>query len=295
MKTSERFDVYQLVTDKIITLLESGVVPWRKPWAAADGGAPKNLVSGKEYRGINVWMLHASGYSSPYWVSYKQAQDLGGNVRKGEKSSLAVFWKMLKVTDKDAQPGDNKTKQVPVLRYYHVFNLEQCDGIEYPKPEPQLPFFDPVAEADKLVDGFKNPPSIVHTGGKAFYRRSEDRVTMPEKTSFSGVPEYYSTLFHELIHATGHDSRLKRLQNSVEGFGSTSYAKEELVAEMGAGFLCAISGIENATLENSAAYIANWLGRLKDDRKLVVHAAAQAQKAVDWITGKTFEEKAGEE
>lgn len=238
---NERGDVYQIVTDRIIALLEAGVVPWHKPWRG--GHAPANLVSGKEYRGVNVWMLGASGFSSPYWLSYKQAQEMGGNVRKGEKSSIAVFWKMLQVEDKAEAKG-------------------------------------------KLV------PELTHLAQRACYCRASDTVNMPDRRTFDSEPEYYSTLFHELTHATGHESRLGRLQNSVSGFGSTSYAKEELVAEMGASFLSARAGIELRTIDNFAAYIASWLGRLKDDRKLVVHAAAAAQKAVDFIGGKLAQEGA---
>lgn len=301
MKTNdsaERFDVYQLVTDRMIELLENGVVPWRKPWVG--GAAPVHLVSKKPYRGANVWLLGAAGYSSPYWVSYKQAADLGGHVRKGEKSSLAVFWKLLDI--KPGEAGENggdgaKTKKVPVLRYYRVFNLEQCDGIQAPVLEAEAnptPDFEPIAQAEQLVQGMPDKPAITHNEARAYYARNEDRVNMPKREAFVGEAEYYATLFHELVHSTGHDSRLARLQNSVSGFGSTSYAKEELVAEMGASYLCALAGIENATIENAAAYIQNWLSVLKNDRKLVVNAAAAAQKAVDFITAPAAAEEESE-
>lgn len=290
MQKTERLDIYQIVTDKIVALLESGTVPWRKPWSDSPSVQPLNLVSNRPYQGINMWMLNAAGYASPYWLTYKQAKELGGNVRKGEKSSIAVFWKLWDAESTTAE-GKEEKKLVPILKYYNVFNVAQCEGIEYPKPETKLPAFDPIEEAETLIAAFPNPPRLTHNEQQAYYSRQDDRVNMPDKLTFESLPRYYSTLFHEFVHATGHDSRLGRLQNSVSGFGSTTYAKEELVAEMGAGYLCALSGIDNATIENSAAYIASWLNHLKNDKKLVVHAAAQAQKAVDYMTGKSTANK----
>lgn len=282
-----RNDVYQIVTDRVISLLEAGTVPWRKPWAGGDAQFPKNLVSGKEYRGVNIWLLSCAGFSSPYWVSYKQAQARGGTVRKGEKSSIAVFWKRLETADKAT--GEKKT--IPMLRYYRVFNVEQCEGVEYPKPEAREVTFDPIAAAESIVAAMPGPPEITHNEARAYYQRSNDRVNMPKRETFDKGEEYYSTLFHELIHATGHESRLGRLQNDKSNFGSSSYAKEELLAEMGASYLNAQAGIVETVIDNSAAYIASWLGRLKEDRKLVVSAAAAAQRASDWILGKTYSDE----
>jgi antirestriction protein ArdC len=278
-----RNDVYQIVTDRVISLLESGTVPWRKPWAGGDQ-FPMNLASGKAYRGVNVWLLSCAGFSSPYWVSYKQAQDRGGSVRKGEKSSLAVFWKRLETTDKAT--GEKKT--IPMLRYYRVFNVEQCDGVDYPKPEAREVTFNPIAAAESIVAAMPAPPAITHNEARAYYQRESDRVNMPKRETFAAETEYYSTLFHELIHATGHESRLGRLANESTNFGSSTYAKEELLAEMGAAYLNATAGILHSNIDNSAAYIASWLKRLKDDRKLVVMAAAAAQRASDFILGKTY-------
>lgn len=285
--TSERSDVYQIVTDRVIELLEKGTVPWHKSWASSEQ-FPMNLVSKKLYRGINVWMLGVAGYASPYWLSYKQAGDLGGNVRKGETSSLAVFWKRLEVEDKVT--GEKKT--VPMLRYYRVFNVEQCEGIDYPKPEPRNPSFNPILEAQRIVSDMPNKPEIAFQGGRACYSRSEDKVRIPAPEMFDAEPEFYSTLFHELAHATGHESRLARLQNDNNAFGSSTYAKEELIAEMTASFLCATAGILHRTIDNSAAYIANWLERLRNDRKLVVQAASAAHRASDYILGVTWNEAA---
>jgi len=283
-----KIDVYQIVTDRIIGMLESGVVPWHKPWATSDA-PPTNLVSKKPYRGLNVWLLGCAGYASPYWVSYKQATELGGQVRKGEKSSLVVFWTQFETEDKVTK----EKKKIPMLRYYNVFNVQQCDGIDYPKPEEAKRIdFNPIEEAEKLVVNMQKKPVITHNEQQAYYSRAEDKVNMPIKESFDKVENYYSVLFHELTHATGHESRLGRLQNSTSGFGSTSYAKEELVAEMGASYLCATAGIVDRTIDNSSAYIASWLKKLKDDKKLVVSAAGQAQKAVDFILGVSFSEVA---
>jgi len=279
-----RSDVYQIVTDRVIELLEAGKVPWHKPWAGTEAQAPRNLVSKKPYRGINVWLLGAAGYSSPYWASFKQIKERGGSVRKGEKSSIAVFWKRVVVVDKET----DEKKVIPFLRYYRVFNVEQCDGLEYPKPENVRPLdFNPIEEAERIVAGMPNKPTITHNEARAYYRPVTDTVNMPKKELFTAEPEYYSTLFHELVHSTGHESRLARKvkENEWSAFGSESYSKEELVAEMGASYLSALSGTFHVTAKNSAAYISNWLAALKNDRKLVVNAAAQAQRATDFILG----------
>jgi antirestriction protein ArdC len=286
MNQTEKNDVYQIVTDRVLELLDKGVVPWRKPWSGVDGQTPMNLVSGKPYRGINVFLLSACGYGSPYWLSFKQCKERGGFVRAGEKSSLAVFWKIYK------KEVDGEEKEIRLLRYYRVFNVEQCEGINYPKPEPKAVDFNPIAEAQGLIERMPNRPRLTHIENQAYYRRSIDTVNMPKPETFDGAAEYYCALFHEHVHATGHPTRLNRFKeedNDVVAFGGEKYAKEELTAEMGAAFLCAISGIVDQTIDNSAAYIASWKKRIKDDRKLVVHAAARAQRAADYIQGITYQ------
>jgi antirestriction protein ArdC len=287
-------DVYQIVTDKIVELLEKGTVPWSKPWTVIGGRGvmPTNLVSKKPYRGINVWMLAAAGYGSPFWLSYKQATDLGGSVRQGEKSSLAVFWKRGEVEDKDT----GEMKKTFLLRYYRVFNVEQCDGLEKHLPKVEKPKkgakkFNPIAEAEQIVEGMPKRPDIKHGGSNAAYSPLFDIVKMPPRESFVDEPKYYTTLFHELTHSTGHASREGRFAGCTEDakqFGSENYAKEELVAEMGAAFLCAVAGLDSTT-DHSAAYIKGWLKALKDDRKLVVNAAAAAHRAADFILDVKFE------
>jgi antirestriction protein ArdC len=276
-----RNDVYQIVTDRIMALLESGTIPWRRPWKG--GEPPQNLISRKPYRGINIFLLNASRFGSPYWLSFKQVQGIGAMVRKGEKAFPVVFWKML---DRDAEKGgDEKKDRVRLLRYYKVFNLEQCDKVNpslLPKRETNE--FEPIERCDQVVAGMPKRPKIVHGGGRAMYCPAKDTVTMPNTASFDSPEFYYSTLFHELTHSTGHTSRLGRpgITEPIR-FGSDPYSREELVAEMGAAFLCGHCGIENRTIQESAAYIQGWFDCLRNDRKLMVHAAAQAQKAGDFI------------
>jgi antirestriction protein ArdC len=290
---TERKDVYQIITDRILDLLRRGVVPWQKPWASnGQDCLPRNLVSGIAYRGINVFLLNAMSYASPYWLSFKQAQELGGNVRKGEKSTPIVFWKWLEGTDE--QTGEKK--RIPFLRYYSAFNATQCDGIQFPKPEAPGREHCAIATAEAIVANMPKLPPVQHSGDRACYSPALDVVRMPAPETFQTSEHYYSVLLHELTHATGHQSRLNRKgvagsEGEWSAFGSTPYAKEELVAEMGAAFLCSHAGIAERTIDNSAAYIAGWLERLKDDNRLVVQAAAQAQKASDFILGKHLNEQ----
>lgn len=284
-------DAYQVITDRMIALLEQGAVPWQKQWKGSES-MPRNLVSGKEYRGVNVFLLHAMPYGCPFWLTFKQALDLGGNVRKGEKACPVVFWNWLK-----AKQEGEESKLVPFLKYYSVFNATQCDGIEgkIPVIESAKREHTPIESAELIVAGMPKRPDIRNGGDRAFYSPSADFVGMPAPESFKSSEDYYSVLFHELTHATGHETRLKRKgvassDGEWSAFGSTPYAKEELVAEMGAAFLSGHAGIVERTMDNSAAYVAAWLARLKDDRKLVVGAAAQAQKAADFILAKQFDE-----
>jgi antirestriction protein ArdC len=288
-------DAYQVITDRVITLFEQGVIPWQKPWQS-EQLLPQNLISRKAYRGVNVFLLHAMMYESPFWLTYKQAQELGGNVKRGEKSCPVVFWKWLDVDE------DNERKRVPFLRYYSVFNIAQCEGIEahVPKTEQTKREHNPIEAGERIVLAMPSRPEIKHGLDRAFYSPSGDFVGMPLPGQFRSGQDYYSVLFHELTHSTGHESRLNRKGvNGADGewsaFGSQSYSKEELVAEMGAAFLCGQAGIVERTLDNSAAYIGAWLARLKDDRRLVVQSAAQAQKAADFILGLRYAEESGVE
>lgn len=272
-------DVYGVITERIISLLESGTVPWRKPWVS--GGA-KNLVSGREYRGINSFILGAASYSSPYWATFNQIRERGGFVKKGERGSPVLFFRIL-----DGERDDGREGRFAMARYYTCFNVEQTGGdMRVPEGVP-LAAVEPIEACDRIVAGYANAPTIRHGESRAYYAPKDDRINMPRREVFESAEAYYSTLFHELSHSTGHASRLAR-KGVVDpiSYGSHAYSKEELVAEMGSAFLCGATSIAPAIVENSAAYIASWLRRLRDDRKLVVEAAAQAQKAADLILGK---------
>jgi antirestriction protein ArdC len=288
-------DVYQIVTDKIISLLEQGTIPWQKPWAT-NNGLPKNLVSGKEYRGVNVFLLGCQQYGSPYWLTYKQAQDKGGTVRKGEKSSVAIFWKLLDRSSATLETeAPDATGKIPLLRYYNVFNLEQCDGIESPVTDTPTYTFTPVEMAEKIVSGYKDKPEISYGGNKASYSPMTDSIRMPYDYRFEKSETFYSVLFHEMGHSTGHQSRLAR-KEVIEryDFGSEFYGAEELCAELTSSMLCGVAGISNQTVELAASYLSGWLSVIKKDKKAIIVAAAQAQKAADHILGKTFTEEVSE-
>lgn len=283
-------DNYEAVTARIIESLEKGVIPWRKPWAS---GGYYNAKTGHRYRGLNVPILALSAFTDPRWLTFKQAQAMGGNVRKGEKGTCVMFWKVMK--KELEENGEKKIKAFPILKTFTVFNVEQCEGLEL----PELKSFthEPIAEAEALVANMPQRPKVFHEGDRAFYSPVYDHVGMPAPESFESPAEYYSTLFHELTHSTGHRSRLGRFEANdyTPHFGSTTYAKEELVAELGSAFLRAACGIEHTpALENSAAYLQSWLDALKNDRRMLVFAAAQAQKAADFILGRAQEDEAEE-
>lgn len=274
---------YERITERIIALLEHGTVPWHKPWKAKTGW-PRNYVSQKLYRGINVFLLHAMSYESPCWLTFLQATELGGNIRKGEKSCPVVFWKQMKIADEESEVE----KKIPLLRIYHVFNVAQCDGLKSIPVPVETPLSAPT-KPEEIVKFMPKRPEIKHGMTKAFYSPSADIVAMPDRFRFEQEAGYFATLFHELVHSTGHKSRLNRSTiTEAAGFGSNPYCKEELIAEMGAAFLCGQAEIADRIIENSAAYIQNWLEQLQNDHMLIVQAAAQAQKAADFILGSSF-------
>ena len=275
-------NIYEQVTARIMEILETGTVPWKKPWRSSEGA--KNLISKKPYRGINQFLLNCSPYSSPYWMTYRQAADRGGHVRQGEKSTAVVFWKWLDqkvVPDEDDNLSSGK---VPLLRYYNVFNLEQIDGITAPVEAQPINPFSPIEQAEQVIRNMPSRPVILYGGDRACYSPKLDNVKLPNQAAFKSPEEFYSTAFHEIAHSTGHKSRLGRkgiLEPSY--FGSHDYGQEELVAEFGSSMLCGSAGIEQQTIENSAAYIQGWLQVLKNDKKLAIVAAGQAQRAADFI------------
>ena len=259
-------------------------MPWHKPW---EQGIPRNLVTKKPYRGVNVFLTASTGFASPYWLTLKQANERDGSIRKGEKGTPVIFWKWL---ESAADSEEQETKRIPMLRYYTVFNLEQTTGIETPM-EPHKQAFQPIERCEALVASMPQRPTLHYGEPRAYYRPLTDAINMPRPELFDSPEEYYSTLFHEMTHSTGHERRLNRSTlTDLCPFGSTNYSKEELVAEMGAAFLCGVCSIENRTVDNSAAYIASWLRVLKNDKQMVILAAAQAQRAADFIQGVTYQD-----
>jgi antirestriction protein ArdC len=309
--------VYESVTERILAELEAGVVPWRKPWV---GGGPINVRNGRAYRGINVFLLALQARSDPRWGTYnamreaavRQAikegreivtetttvrgrqrvvvsevvngvrQRFDGGVDRGEKGTSIILWKPVTKRSKQEQ-GEDSDERYLLLKSYTVFNAEQAVGLA--PWEPREYANDPIERAQEIIDGYTGP-SISYGGSRASYSMMADKVECPSLPQFESSEAFYSTMFHELTHSTGIESRLGRDMSGF--FASIPYSKEELCAEMGAAMLCGVAGIDN--LDQSAAYVGNWLERLRDDRKLVVQAAAQAQRAADYILGTTFED-----
>jgi len=277
-------NVYEIVTEKIIKQLESGVAPWRKPWTTL---APMNMVSKRPYTGINVLLLASQGYASPCWLTYKQAAKIGKHVKKGEHGSLVVFWKIDEYSKANKETGELENRSSAMLRYYTVFNASQGEGLESLNLGTNKT---PIETCERILAGFQNAP-MLEQGDRASYAPSRDVVTMPARGSFSSIEAYYATLFHELTHSTGHSSRLDRPGfDAPVHFGSESYSREELVAELGASMLCGFAGIDPSLLDNSASYLQSWISKLRGDSKLIVQAASAAQKATKLILGETAEE-----
>ena len=294
-KTKKR-DLYQEVTDRITALLEKGVSPWRCSWSRY--GFARNYATGHRYTGINAFLMNLTPHPIPYFMSFKQAKAMGGSIRKGAKSSMVFFYKAYykdengrNISPEQAQSLQGmgeETQRIAVLKYYNLFNIEDVEGIEIEIPEVELKDHDRIERCEQLVNAMPHPPArVFEDANRAYYAPSSDKLNMPDIRQFETAEEYYSTLFHELTHSTGHTSRLNREGiTQLNPFGSPDYSKEELIAEMGASFLCAHTGIDvQAVTENSAAYLQGWLNVLKADKKLIFKAAAEAQKAADYILG----------
>jgi antirestriction protein ArdC len=280
-QSSTKLDVYQIVTDRIIELLEQGTVPWQQPWR--DTGVPSNLLSKRPYRGINLWLLLSLQYERNLFLTWDQIKKLGASVKQGEKGHVVIYWKD-RTKEQDTQEEQHE-KKPPVLRYYKVFNIAQIRDLpgDIIIPEPQISP-DPIQACEEIVAGMPQPPEIRHKEQSAYYHLTEDYINMPKKKSFKSMEGYYATLFHELIHSTGAEKRLNRKTiTEMHEFGSDAYGIEELIAELGSAYLCAASGILQEQIQSSAAYINGWLGKLKGDKRFIISASGQAQRAVDKI------------
>lgn len=274
------FDIYAAVTDRIIQQMEQGYLPWCKPWGGISGGAFSGST-GKSYSLLNQMLLSKPGA----YFTFHQIQKQGGNVRKGEKAQFVVFWKQIPVKEQDSQTGEVKNTVVPMLRYYSVFHVDQCDGVTTPIIEPKTLLTHP--EAENIINEYIHRSGVElvqQISDEAYYSPARDRVVLPMTEQFSSIAEYYSTVFHELAHSTGHQSRLNRLRATAR-FGSDNYSKEELVAEITAAALMTHIGMETKdTFRNSAAYIQSWITALRNDKRMIVTASGAAAKAFDYIT-----------
>lgn len=276
-------NVQEIITNRMIALLEKGTAPWQKPWLSK---APVNLISQKAYRGLNVISLASQGYASEYFLTFNQAQKLGGRIKRGEHSSMVVFWS---IGEEKINAKTGKLSKPVLLRYSTAFNLTQTEGIaDKLGLDKQVPRVPDIEAAEAIVAAMPNRPAFV-SSDKAWYSSTRDVVGLPAKESFVSGEAFASVRFHELAHATGHPSRLNRfeLEANDHKFGSESYSKEELVAELTAAMLCGHCGISPAVIENSAAYCQSWIAGLKGDSRLIVSAASAAQKASDYIQGIT--------
>lgn len=277
-------NTYERITNQIIELLKEGLVPWRKPWV--DGPATRSFA-GRSYRGINQMLLSTMATRRGLrgcWITFNQVRKAGGQIRKGAKGLPVVYWKWIEEKDEE----DNLTGQkFPICKYYTVFSICQTEGIEEPNWVQEVSSGPPAGgleAAEAVWEDYEDPPALTHGGDRAVYIPAVDQITLPAREQFSSEKDYYLTMFHEMVHSTGHRSRLAREAVSHVSFGSETYCKEELVAEMGAVFLASEAGL-GMDMENNAAYIQGWIDALKGDSRLAVVAAAQAQKAADHILG----------
>lgn len=274
-------DVYTRVTERIIELLEQGVIPWRQPWQP--NGMPKNLISQRPYTGINAMLLNSLQYSQNHFLTWHQLQEIGGMVKKGEKGTLIVYQA---TKEKEVEKnGKTEMEKRSILKYYYVYNVEQCLNIpkkylEVTKIPTELQDY----SCEQIIHNMPLCPTIYYRGHEAYYMPHGDYITMPKLEYFESVTAFYETLFHEAVHSTGAKHRLSReslYQNP--SFGTELYSFEELIAEIGSCYLTSIGGVGIGNLENSTSYINGWLKVLKNDKKFIIQAASKAQKAVEYI------------
>ena len=284
MKTEmNRNDVYEYVTQRLIERLEQGEIPWvntrAKPLLCA-----RSFTTGKQYKGVSAFLLTMANGASPFWATFNTIKQAGGNVKKGSRSQIAVFWKIMESKEVDSESGEKK--HYPVLRYYNVFNLDSVEGVECPLLD-EVNIADPIAAAEAIIAGYADKPAInFGQSGRAFYSPAEDRVVMPQRSHFTSAAAYYRTYFHELSHSVGAKSRLNRWSElETHNFGNDERGLEELTAELAAAMLLAHAGLYEDMEEKSASYLSNWKHALQADSKLIVKAAGAAQKTVDFILG----------
>jgi antirestriction protein ArdC len=281
---TEKKDMYAIINDMIMEKLQNGKAPWRQTWN--NYGPARNYVSKKPYRGINALILNNTESEYPLYLSFLQVKELGGYIKKGSKSVEVIYWKTLEFEN------DDKVKRIPFLRYYNVFNVDCVEGTKLKLPTRYIN--DSIDNCESIVSNMPSKPIIEHGGDEPYYNWKEDRVKLPHRDNFILSDEYYATLFHELGHSTGHESRLNRdtvMKPAV--YGSRDYCKEELIAEITTCFLCGEAGIANKIIDNSTSYIQFWLERLthmlREDNKAFLRASTLAQKATDYILNRVEE------
>ncbi len=295
MNAYQKFNhLAEQVTNEIIVQLEQGQVLWQKPWSLY--GLPQNYASGRPYEGFNAFYLNhvteKGHYTAPYFITFRQAQEMGGRIRKGQKGTPIVYWKLYEPKEQDQTADQASTgierpgrKFVPFL--WTVFNIDQVEGVDFHLPAvPERSGQQVIEACQQVMDSFPSPrPRMLHGGTQAYYAPATDIVQVPELRCFISPEAYHATLFHELIHATGHPARLDRFskEEKASRFGDEAYSKEELIAEMGASFLCAFTGIKEAVFQNSVAYLQGWISRLREDKTMILYAGTRAFKAASYI------------
>ena len=277
-------DIYSLVNEYILAALEHGIIPWKRPWT---GRLPMNYDTGKEYRGVNILTLGIAemvgGYSSPYWLTFRQAQKHSGHIRKGEKATYIVFSEK-KFREIEKEDGTKELKTWHMVRSFPVFNFDQAEGVPKKDAGPALdPDRDLIEVCNSVLSRMQSPPAYREGGSSAYYMPKEDLMNLPPIETFKTIEGYVATKFHEYGHATGHESRLSRPGiMAVAALGGEDYSFEELVAELTSAYFCAKIGVDN-TMDNAAAYIQIWLKALRDDKTMLMKASGKAMAAVEYI------------
>lgn len=291
--TTQR-DLYREVTDKIIALIETGVAPWRRTWSQY--GLARNYATGHIYTGINLILMNNTPHPIPYFLTFNQVKERGGQIRKGAKAEMVIYFNvyykdgadqtMIKEEARRRSDAGEDIQVLKFIKYYSVFNIADIEGIDFDIPQVELKPNEKIERCESIIEQMPNRPALKNIdGNRAFYAPPLDFVNMPAIEQFETAEDYYATYFHELTHSTGHTSRLAREEiMNPQSFGSKPYSREELVAEMGASFLCSSVQIDfDNVIENNAAYLAGWLKVLQTDSKFIFKAAAEAQKAADYI------------